>query len=92
MLETQTDCSKCKYCGEQTCVPNGLGCNYEPRPIYGCVNLSRGQINKINETVRNLQEENKKLKSIIRTLIKEFDLEPTEYVENLLRGDGNGQL
>lgn len=36
-----------------------------------------------------LQQDNKKLKSIIKTLIKEFDLVPTEYVENLLRGDNN---
>lgn len=35
------------------------------------------------------KQENKKLKSIIKTLIKEFDLEPSEYVEILLKGDSN---
>lgn len=36
-----------------------------------------------------LYEENKKLKSIIKTLVKEYNLEPSEYVENLLEGDNN---
>lgn len=37
--------------------------------------------------IYDLEQENKKLKSIIKTLIKEYNLEPTEYVENLLRGE-----
>lgn len=45
----------------------------------------------INEEHRilngKLMKENKQLKSIIKTLMKEYDLEPTEYVENLLKGD-----
>lgn len=40
-----------------------------------------------NERVEQLKEENKKLKSIVKTLINEYDLKPTEYVENLLRGE-----
>lgn len=58
-----------------------------------CINL--GLINeetgllKYDELIKaiELKEENKKLKSIIKTLIKEYNLKPTEYVENLLKGE-----
>ena len=41
------------------------------------------------EYIMQLEKENKKLKSIIKTLIKEYDLEPTKYVKNLLKGGEN---
>lgn len=39
--------------------------------------------------IEELMKENKKLKSIIKILINVYDLKPTEYVENLLRGEIN---
>ena len=38
---------------------------------------------------KKLKQDNKQLKSIIKTLIKEYDLYPTEYVKNLIKGDGD---
>lgn len=48
--------------------------------------------NKKDKTIEqrliyDLQQENKQLKSIIKTLIKEYNLEPTEYVKKLLKGE-----
>lgn len=53
------------------------------------VSFKLEDIPMIIETMEKLQQENKQLKSIINTLIKEYNLEPTEYVENLLKGDSN---
>ena len=38
---------------------------------------------------KKLKQDNKQLKTIIKTLIKEYDLYPTEYVKNLIKGDGD---
>lgn len=68
--------------------------------IYGVIAMSSEEDILYNETqdfgraqfvreLAKLQQENKQLKSIIKTLIEEYNLEPTEYVENLLKGDNN---
>lgn len=56
------DCSKCKHCGEQTCVPYGLSCQYEPTLPHSNTRISQKQINDINKIVKQLQQENNQLK------------------------------
>ena len=52
-------------------------------------NLNEKELNEVVDYINHLQQENKKLKSIIKTLIKEYDLEPTKYVKKLLKGGEN---
>lgn len=55
-------CAKCKRYGEQTCVPYGLSCQYEPIIPHGTVRISQKHINNINKIVKELQKENQELK------------------------------
>ena len=59
------DCAKCKHCGEQTCVPYGFSCQYEPIIPRSTVRISQKQINDINKVVKQLRQENKKYKEVI---------------------------
>ena len=52
-----------------------------------CYSLPVETTKEIIKDVKQLQQENKQLKSIIKTLIKEYDLEPTKYVKSLLKGE-----
>ena len=65
------DCAKCKHCGEQTCVPYGFSCQYEPIIPRSNVRISQKQINDINKIVKQLQQKNKQLKDNWNKL-KEF--------------------
>lgn len=56
------NCAKCKHCGEQTCVPYGFSCQYEPTIPRSTVRISQKQINDVNKIVKQLQQENKQLK------------------------------
>ena len=56
------DCAKCKHCGEQTCVPYGFSCQYEPIIPRSNVRISQKQINDINKIFKQLQQENYSLK------------------------------
>ena len=56
------DCAKCKHCGEQTCVPYGFSCQYDPIIPRSTVRISQKQINDINKIVKQLQQENNQLK------------------------------
>ena len=56
------NCAGCKRYGEQTCVPYGLGCQYEPIIPHGTVRISQKHINNINKIVKELQQENQELK------------------------------
>lgn len=66
------------------------------RPTIKCLfnnyNKSMYDFFVLEDELEELQQENKQLKSIINTLIKEYNLEPTEYVENLLKGDSNDTI
>ena len=66
--------------------------NKEINKIISWIEMSYTRLNYKEELllvnyIKQLQQENKKLKSIVKTLINEYDLKPTEYVENLLRGE-----
>lgn len=56
------NCAECKHYGEQTCVPYGLGCQYEPIIPHRTVRISQKHINNINKIVKELQQENQELK------------------------------
>ena len=49
--------------------------------------MEHSEITYMLDYITNLQQENKQLKSIIKILIIEYDLEPTKYVKNLLKGE-----
>lgn len=63
------------------------GCNIRRLQIFDL----KDRLCKELKNVKLLKQENKKLKSIIKTLIKIFDLEPSEYVENLLKGEDKNE-
>lgn len=53
----EINCSCCKHWGEQTCVPYGLGCQYESIfPLNKSIRLSQAQLNRINEIVRDFRQ------------------------------------
>lgn len=89
----EINCSDCKHWGEQTCVPYGLGCQYEPIfPFRNrSIRLSQAQLNRINEIVKNLIQENKQLKDKIKEKIKDLqennngDDYSVENVANILK-------
>lgn len=62
------NCAKCKHCGEQTCVPYGFSCQYEPIIPRSTIRISQKQINDINKIVKQLQQENKQLLQKIKQL------------------------
>ena len=67
------DCAKCKHCGEQTCVPYGFSCQYEPIIPRSNVRISQKQINDINKIVKQLQQENKQLKERLERIDNYLD-------------------
>ncbi len=83
----EVNCSRCKHWGEQTCVPYGLDCQYEPILPYRKLRLSQAQLNRINEIVRNLKQENKQLKDKIKDLQENNngDNYSVENVVNILK-------
>ena len=47
------DCTKCKYFGEQTCVPNGFSCTYEPiLPTLDRQTIKSRKLEKENEQLK----------------------------------------
>lgn len=55
------DCTKCKYFGKQTCVPNGFGCTYEPiLPTLDRQTIKLRKLEKEKEQLQNNWNELKK--------------------------------
>ena len=55
------DCAKCKHCGEQTCVPYGFSCQYEPIIPRSNVRISQKQINDINKIFKQFCPSSKRI-------------------------------
>lgn len=76
------DCAKCKHCGEQTCVPYGFSCQYEPIIPRSNVRISQKQINDINKIVKQLHQENKKYKEVIEKAIECLTMFPDRWTSD----------
>lgn len=79
---------KCMICGSKKIKGE---CQYEPTILHRSPRLSQAQLNRINEIVRNLQQENKqlkdnwnKLKKYIKTEIPEDVFIDTEWFVSIL--------
>lgn len=76
------DCAKCKHCGEQTCVPYGFSCQYEPIIPRSNVRISQKQMNDINKIVKQLHQENKKYKEVIDKAIECLTMFPDRWTSD----------